>query len=218
MNRAAEVGPSTHRWWLDWRGECVAVVASGPSAKQVDLSLLRDRIHVIAIKATWELCPWSDVVYGCDAAWWQSKNGLPEYRGTKITYGMQAANAYRDLVRVDVKHEDKMLVETPGVIGSGGNSGFQAVNLAVQFGATSIILVGFDMTDRSGKNHWYGRNNWRNANNPDSLNFQRWLKAFNLALPQLRSLGVEVVNASADTVLEVFPRESLVEVMRRWGL
>ena len=42
-------------------------------------------------------------------------------------------------------------------IGGGGNSGFQALNLALQWGARKIILVGFDLTDENGL-HWYGRN------------------------------------------------------------
>jgi uncharacterized Rossmann fold enzyme len=37
--------------------------------------------------------------------------------------------------------------------------------LAAQLGAKTILLIGFDMTDSAGV-HWYGRNNWEQANNP----------------------------------------------------
>lgn len=217
MNRAAELGPACHRWWLDWRGECVAIVACGPSAKGTNLEILRDRIHVIAIKEAHELCPWADVVYGCDAPWWLWKEGLPGYKGTKITYAMQAANKYRDLRRVEIKHNDKILLDEPAVIGSGGNSGFQAINIAVQFGATGIALIGFDCTDRSGP-HFYGRNNWPNANNPGADNFQRWLRAFNAVAPDLKRLGVEVVNTAEHTALHCFERKPLAQTLQGWGL
>ena len=41
---------------------------------------------------------------------------------------------------------------TPGLIHYGANSGFQAVNLAIQFGARYIVLIGFDMREVNGRN------------------------------------------------------------------
>lgn len=103
-----------------------------------------------------------------------------------------------------------------GRIGSGGNSGFQALNLAVQFGARRVLLVGYDMTDRSGV-HWYGRNSWRGANNPHQQNFDRWLKAFDAAAPVLASLGVEVINASPVSAMKSFPRRSIEDTLKEWA-
>jgi hypothetical protein len=68
-------------WYLDWSGREVAIIASGPSAKKSGYAALRDRMPVIAIKENIELAPWADVVYGCDAAWWKKRNGLPEFKG-----------------------------------------------------------------------------------------------------------------------------------------
>ena len=39
----------------------------------------------------------------------------------------------------------------------GGNSGFQAINLAFLWGATRIILLGFDCKAVAGKDHWFGQ-------------------------------------------------------------
>lgn len=93
------------------------------------------------------------------------------------------------------------------MVGSGGNSGFQALNLAVQFGARRILLVGFDMNDRGGV-HWYGRNSWPMANNPDHNNFRRWIAAFEGAAPLLKSMGIEVVNLSPHSAIQCFPKEA----------
>lgn len=93
-------------------------------------------------------------------------------------------------------------------MGSGGNSGFQALNLAVQWGAAQILLIGFDMTDAGGA-HWYGRNNWTGANNPDQNNFKRWIAAFESAAVTLKRMGVEVVNCSPHSALGCFPKMSI---------
>lgn len=106
------------------------------------------------------------------------------------------------------KHRDEILLDEVGLVGSGGNSGFQALNLAVQFGAKRIILFGFDMNDRSGV-HWYGRNAWPLANNPNHDNFRRWIAAFEGAAPVLEALGVEVINASPNSAIKAFPRRSI---------
>jgi hypothetical protein len=79
-------------------------------------------------------------------------------------YGIPRSPPRRYRARTKEKYSDD-LQWTAGVVGGGGNSGFQAVNLAAQFGASRIILIGFDMTDRGGK-HWYGRNHWPMSNNP----------------------------------------------------
>jgi hypothetical protein len=110
------------------------------------------------------------------------------------------------------KYASHMVLEPVGTVGGGGNSGFQALNLAVQFGARKVVLVGFDMTDRGGV-HWYGRNRWSGANNPDQSNFRRWIAAFEKAAPVLAGIGVEVINASRDSALNCFPKMSLEEAL-----
>lgn len=95
----------------------------------------------------------------------------------------------------------------PDTIGGGGNSGFQALNLAASphfFGARRIALVGFDMSDAGGK-HWYGRNTWPNSGNPDRSAFARWIEAFDNAATELARRGVSVVNLNKESALRCFP-------------
>jgi hypothetical protein len=217
INRAAELGPARFSWWQDWRGECVAIVASGPSTSKAAVEALRDRIHVIAIKQNVELAPWAEVVYGCDAPWWIWRKGLPEYRGIKITQARLAKSRYSDLVCVEVKHVDKLLVDEPGIIGSGGNSGFQALNLAVQFGATGIMLIGFDYHDKGGV-HWYGRNQAQGMNNPGEVNFSRWRRALAAIVSELEARGIDVVNASNGSSITCLRKRGIDETFRQWGL
>jgi hypothetical protein len=53
--------------------------------------------------------------------------------------------------------------------------------------------------------HWYGRNRWLKANNPDRSNFSRWIEAFEAAAVTLRTMGVRVVNCSPISKLKCFP-------------
>lgn len=142
------------------------------------------------------------------------RRGLPEFTGLKLCYRKNHLSDYPDIRRIDIPKtgDDRLLLETTGVVGSGGNSGFQALNLAVQWGASKVLLVGFDMNDASGV-HWYGRNNWPNANNPNDNNFRRWIEAFENAAPALKALGVEVINCSPVSAIKSFPRKSLEDAL-----
>jgi hypothetical protein len=179
--------------------------------QNIDLTILRGRAKVIAIKQNVDICPWADMVYGCDAAWWRFRRGLPEFKGLKLCWAGNGSALPNILIsprgyraRYSRKNTAMICSSQPGIVGGGGNSGFQALNLAAQFGATRIILIGFDMTDRGGK-HWYGRNHWPMSNNPDDSNFRRWIAAFDKAAPVLAALGIQVFNASPNSALRCFP-------------
>jgi len=205
-------------WFPDWRDKYVAVIASGPSTTKADVEMLRGRLPVVVIKKNVELAPWADMVYGCDAPWWRHAHGLPEFKGIKLTASRATVDKYPGFHCVDVKiAADELLLANPGVIGSGGNSGFQAINILAQIGVRGILLLGFDMNTQS-KVHWYGRNDWTNANNPGLHNFKRWQVAFNNAAKQFEACRIEVINASRLTTLKCFPYLSVEAALRKWGL
>lgn len=197
----------------------MAIIASGPSVKASDVELLKGRIPVLAIKKNVELAPWADVVYGCDLHWWRSVRGLPDFKGLKLCYAAQACDEYglRRVLIPNHANSDALLFGEAGTVGGGGNSGFQALNLAVQFGARRILLLGFDCQE-SNRAHWYGRNNWPSASNPHEAAFKRWRKAFGVAAQQLLERGVEVINASEYTGLACFRKAAVAEALREWGL
>lgn len=218
-------------WWPDWSYSAAAIIASGPSAKHHDLRVLDGRARVLAIKENVDLYPKADVVYGCDAPWWKHRRGLPEYNGLKLCYAgelggitssFNAGIKTIDIVRPGKGEppcaSDLMQFGRAGLVGSGGNSGFQALNLVPQFGSRRIILIGFDCDDRSGV-HWYGRNSWSMSRNPSISNFQRWAKALTFAAPELEARGIEVVNVSELSVLKCFRKARTIDdALSQWGL
>ena len=54
---------------------------------------------------------------------------------------------------------------TPGLIHQGQNSGYQALNLAVLWGAAKVLLLGYDMTLQGLRVHFVG--NHAGLPNPD---------------------------------------------------
>lgn len=104
----------------------------------------------------------------------------------------------------------------PGTLGSGstlgGNSGFQALNLALQLGCRDLILVGFDMHVRNGE-HWHGRHP-RGLNNPTAETTERWRVALDSQADFLKGLGARVINASPSSALTAYPKMTLTEALQ----
>ena len=98
-----------------------------------------------------------------------------------------------------------------GRVGWSGNSGFHAFNLSVQLQPARIILVGFDMSIEHGL-HWHGPHP-SGLNNPSSRNVDRWRRAMDASAEVVEALGIQVVNCSAISALQNFPKQSLEEAL-----
>jgi len=179
-------------WWPDWSGQTVVIAASGPSQNREQLELAKGKAKVIAINETWQLVPWCDALYGCDANWWEIRK--PKYNGLKIsgeyTHGCHWAN---------VVGEDRIFLDGEKV-GAGGNSGFQVINLLIYWKPKRIILTGVDCTGT----HWHGEhgNGLRNAS-PKTQ--ERWINCFRIAKKALDNFGIECVNANPNSAVDAFP-------------
>lgn len=103
-----------------------------------------------------------------------------------------------------VRNDDTLLFNRYGEIGWGGNGGFHALNLALQFGARRIILVGYDMRVDRGV-HWHGEHP-KGMNNPAAANVTRWRQVLDRQAGLLKRLGIEVLNASPVSALESYPK------------
>lgn len=106
-----------------------------------------------------------------------------------------------------------MVLDRPGKVAS-ANSGFTALNLAVQFGAPKVLLVGFDVRVDKGL-HWHGQHD-RRLNNPNVERTVRWRKILDDAAPALAAHGVEVINCSSVSALTAYlkvPFEQAIEAI-----
>lgn len=135
----------------------------------------------------------------------------------KLSSSTEAVKRFADVHLVRVRVKTARLLDERGVLCSGsvyggGNSGTQAINLAVQFGPPSrLILVGFDMRVDLGT-HWHGRHRGL-LNNPNERNVILWRMALDDMAKEFRRRGIEVLNASLVSHLGSYPKVQLSEVL-----
>ncbi len=219
----AKTGAAPIDWFPDWSDQTCVIVASGPSAKGVDLARARNRAKFIAVNNSWQLCPWADVLYACDHSWWRVHKGVPEFKGLKVSQHHTCKYHFPDVKLVTCVRSydggDALRTDTPGKIGWGRNGGFQALNLAVQFKTKRILLVGFDMTLDHGL-HWHGKHpvtikdkglQQRGLFNPHKEQVSRWRKVMDGLKPTLDRLGLTVINCSPVSALKAYPKMTLEE-------
>lgn len=198
--------------WND--GRTIVIAAPGPSLTQEVAE--RCKGHTcLAIKEAYRLLPWSEVLYGCAPDFWHRTQGCPDFQGEKwASHGNETSDNKLD---VAAKYGLRLVqgAGKPGfslsgsTIHYGRSSGFQAINLTILFGATSIVLVGFDMKARDGKRYFFGAHptspNERLPYGYTTWNFDWAAKA----LPP----HIRIVNATPGSALKCFPRMSLDEAL-----
>jgi hypothetical protein len=201
-------------WWPDWRDETIACIASGPTAKKAGVELLRGRAKVIAINESWQLCPWADMLYGCDWRWWFLHHGVQAFKGLKLAAEQEACNQFKEIKKVTIVDVDcnELQFDRAGHIGAGGNSGFQCLNLAAQFGGSRILLVGYDMRIDLGE-HWHPRHYPPLSNPHPNDNLPRWRKAIDGAHKSFAQVGIEVINCSPVSLLTAYPKMTIAEAL-----
>lgn len=179
----------------EWDGMTVVCLASGPSLTESDVELVRrwreaaeDR-RVIVTNNTFMLAPWADVLYAMDRAWWTTMQ--PEFAGERLTAVDNAPHARRST--------------SP----KGGNSGSGAILLAAHRGAARVILLGYDcQTGPGGIRHWHGEHKKPLGN---AVSLPKFHGQFLADSRKIR--GVEVINCSRATALDMYPRASLEEAL-----
>lgn len=150
------------------------------------------------------------MLYACDAKWWDcSGPQIGEFYGQRWSShnetrrkndNKQAAAATHGLNLVNGEDGDGFCFDL-GRIHYGDNSGFQAINLALQFGCERIFLIGFDMS-HSGKRHFFGDH--PKACAKDS-NYRHFIGYFDNAARLLPG-GIEIINCTPGSALRCFPR------------
>lgn len=194
----------------DWAGEPVVVIASGPSLCQDDVDYCRGKARVIAVNDCWRLAPWAEALYASDLRWWDHYNGVPEFAGEKWTNSVAADAGRKYGIRVvPIENRPGFSEDPERIYRLGGNSGGQAVNIALLRGAGTVYLLGFDMQATGGRKHWFG-------DHPGELNrlqnFADWVKAMDGAYQGLGG-RVRIINCSASSALQAYARGRIQDVL-----
>jgi hypothetical protein len=209
----------TTRWSVEpeWVGETAVIIASGPSLTRAQVDFAKGKCRAIAVNNSGidtecdgvlvpAMAPWADVLYAADAKWWRCYHERAmKFAGRKVT--IKPTLPWPDLYCLEQSLEHASFDPRPTHLVSGGNSGYQAIHLAVHFGVKRILLLGFDMRDgRNRRRHWFG-------SHPGKLNsrgnYSGWIRAMEKFAKVLSARKVEVINCTPDTALRCFRRTSI---------
>lgn len=160
------------------------------------------------MKDTWRLLPKADVLYGCDEHWWEHHiEKINDECTAELWTQCPIAQSRYNLNRIEGESKTGLGKKK---LHFGGNSGYQAVNLAFLFGATKIILVGFDMQRTNDKIHFFGAHPYhRNGGGPTAQLLKKWCENFSVMAQDLSQENVEVINASKNSALTCFEKKEL---------
>lgn len=201
----------------DWTVRPAVVVASGPSfndaqAAEIGAARAADRVRVIAVNDNWRRVPAADLVYACDGRWVRHNRPAIVAAGFAGEQWTQDEGAARAFGLCRVRHVRRPgLTRTACTVHGGGNSGYQAINLAYLFGARRIVLVGFDMQPTGGELHWFGRHPTPEMDR--RMPFAHWLGQFADLARDLAAEGVDTINATRETALRCFRRATFAEAI-----
>jgi hypothetical protein len=173
--------------------------------------------NVIATNTAFKLGSWISVLYYCDKQFWlANRDSLAEFHNLKVTdVGNMPPRFEEEHHNIKKMKRDNAagICEDPGMIKWNRNAGGGAINLAYHFGVRRILLLGYDMkADRNGKTHWHtGEPNYKHPT-PDRT-FVRFLKMYPFIKRDADRLGLEILNVTDNSALDVFPKVKLKDIL-----
>lgn len=206
--------PVARRWPV---GTTVIVAGSGPSLTP-EVAELCDASGAacVAVSDAHRLMPWADVLYSCDAAWWNLYDGMLDFRGERWSSHSEGKD---DKLRCALRWHLQLVagIERPGFSGNpalihyGQNSGYQAINLALHMGATRVLLVGYNMKNVGQRNHFFGRHPSHLRNSDPTVFIKHYDRAAKL-LPHSHP-QVRIINCTENSALKCWPYVPLAQAL-----
>lgn len=172
--------------------------------------------RVIAVNQAFRLGHWVDVCFFGDHQWYKwNAQRLQHWGGllvSCVTETMRMGPA-KERIRYLGRGKRNGLDQRPNMVAWAKNSGTAAINLAYHLGASRIVLVGFDGGPEGGgkpkRHHWH--NDYPDMG-PKFNPYGKWGNVFNYVQLDATRLGLEIINANPDSVIEAFPKVELEDL------
>ena len=186
------------------------------------MEVLHDR-HVIGVNAAFMIGNWIDMVFFGDKKFYTMyAKQLASFRGLKVTCADYFSNlrGAKENIRYLAKDKQKTwgISPNPKMVGWNSNSGAAAISVAANAKAKRIILLGFDMKlDEKQNQHWHNAYKLKGTSGKKNtlikLPFKRHLKGFSAIAKDAKSRGIEIINASPDSAIDVFKKMTVEEIL-----
>lgn len=191
-----------------WAGETVVILASGSSMNErVAREVYNSGLPSIAINNTFKLAPFASMIYAADKEWWLHPSNAEVFSLTGMLVSVSQVND--KVLRLRNTGKNGYDPE-PHSVRTGGNSGYQALHIAISAGAKRVLLVGYNM----GGPHWHGRHLPGLRESPQE-HYGRFRQSFDTIVKPAADLGVEVLNCTPGTALKAFPLRCLEDELCR---
>lgn len=175
-----------------WDDKPVAVIGGGSSLIDFDYEKLRG-VHVLAVKGSIFDIPWADAGFGLDYC--RDKIANVQSRIYWAVRDDQVEPQPPKNITLLKRLDGQQLSDDPGVVYSGGTSGFGALQICIHKRAKQIVLFGFDY-DGS------------HASAPSSK-WASWAEHFAVYSPYFSQHGIQIVNACPASAIRCFQKVAL---------
>jgi hypothetical protein len=208
----------------------VIIIAGGPSLTKADVELCeKSGLPMMGINNAYLITDKLKYHYACDTKWWKwaysAGEDAPPYPPQDYTKKFSLQREFNPKSReknIDPgwpgvfqmrMAERQGLSTTWPYVCWGGNSGYQAINLAYLLGYKRIILLGYDMKPNGKQSHWHKDHIFSGSTNPCKGTFIRWLMDFQALAGSINKTDATVVNATRSTALDCFPKMPLEDAL-----
>jgi len=179
-----------------WPNRRVFVLGGGPSLLNEDLNLLNDE-RVLAVNNAYKF-PQADAVYFKDCTWYLGKPNVwfegheedlksfngPIFTTCKRVKGDPAVTWVEKGPSSGICTQENMVVKST-------NAGHEALNVAYHLGASSVVLIGYDMQPVDNERNWH-------RDHPEDADAEYWkfYRDVKGGVETLDGLGIPVYNTS----------------------
>jgi hypothetical protein len=186
-----------------WCADTVYILGGGPSLRNCDISQLNGR-HVIAVNNSYKLAYFAEVLFFGDCWWFEAhRTHLESFPGIIMTTCQYEIKAFPRVIHLRHKLNRFGLSGTRQYVTWNLNAGACAVDLAVNMGAKTIVLLGYDMKQIDGRNNWHSDH--RTSNDPGHNPYGEFLLAWPYIAHDAQRMGVKIINATPGSALDLFP-------------
>jgi hypothetical protein len=194
-------------------GQTVVIVGGGPSLADVDLAVLAGHRFIAvnsACRIVRPIATEADYLLFQDNSWSvRFPDLIEDWPGVRITSNRHASARLGNAVRrIDVTKIAEQLRGFPDFVFA--SSGHVAACLATVMGARRVVLVGFDCRYVDGRSH--GHADYTQSD--EHAFWERFLPGWRGLAAVFERAGVEVVNATPLSAIDVFSFVSLGDALR----
>jgi len=201
-----------------YEDKTVFVIGGGPSLNHMNLKPIHDR-PVVGCNNAYELGTWVDWIIFADKRWWgwnYEKVERWQNRDRVICLVPQLLDDQQRWPFLKFVRRDEarfgLSVEQDTICWNRGCGG-AAINLAYLLGARRIVLLGFDMRMVEGKHNWHDNHKHEERPKIYQNSMVPFLKPMSDAM---KVTGLQIVNCTPKSALNVFTLESLDVVLNEW--